>query len=104
MTGEVMLQQSAAAHTEAGISVRILPYDVEVFVRPGETILEAGLRCGVALASSCRQGVCGTCRLHKLSGEVEMHQNGGLFEDEVEDGDILACCSYPLTPLVLEWA
>jgi glycine betaine monooxygenase B len=86
---------------EAGVSVRVLPYGVEIFVRPDETILDAGLRSGLPLASSCRQGMCGTCRLRKLSGEVEMQQNGGLFDDEVEDGEILACCSYPLTPLVV---
>lgn len=91
-----------AADGEAGVCVRFLPGGTEVFVRPGETILEAGLRCGLALASSCREGICGTCRLRKLSGEVEMHDNGGLFDDEIEAGDILACCSRPLTALVVE--
>jgi ferredoxin len=82
--------------------VRLEPSGRTFTVNPGETVLEAGLRCGLALANSCRQGVCGTCRMRKLSGEVEMHQNGGLFDDEVEDGVILACCSFPLTPIVVE--
>ena len=90
------------AGSEDGLAVRILPQGVEIIVRPGETILEAGLRCGVALASSCREGMCGTCRMRKLAGEVEMHHNGGLFDDEIEAGEILACCSRPLTPLVVE--
>jgi ferredoxin len=88
--------------SETGVSVRILPYGVEIFVQPGETILEAGLRCGLPLANSCRQGMCGTCRLRKLSGEVEMCEQSALFDDEIEDGDILACCAHPLTPMVIE--
>ena len=99
------IENSAAAESfEAGISVRVLPQGVEIFVRPGETILEAGLRSGLALASSCREGMCGTCRLRKLSGEVEMREQSALFDDEIEAGDILACCSRPLTPVVVECA
>jgi glycine betaine catabolism B len=93
---------AAAESSEAGIGVRILPQGVEIFVRPGETILEAGLRSGVALANSCREGMCGTCRMRKLSGEVEMREQSALFDDEIEAGDILACCSRPLTPVVVE--
>ncbi|MBH0237327.1 flavin reductase family protein [Methylobrevis albus] len=96
---------AAAPAPEAGsLPVRIEPRGVEIAVRAGETILEAALRSGVPLPSSCRKGMCSTCRVRKLSGEVDMQQDGGLFDDEVEAGDILACCSRPLTPLVIEIA
>src|SRR5262245_4517663 len=96
------LGESVLAEAEAGFPVRVMPGGREFVVRPGETILEAGLRAGLALAFSCREGICGTCRLKKLSGEVAMQDNGGLFDDEIEAGDILACCSKPLTAVVVE--
>ena len=40
--------------------------------------------------------------LLKLSGEVEMNHNGGILDDEIEEGYILACCSRPLTDVKVE--
>ncbi|UXM93489.1 2Fe-2S iron-sulfur cluster-binding protein [Paenarthrobacter sp. JL.01a] len=45
---------------------------------------------------SCRSGVCGTCRVLVQKGSVEMRENYALDPDEVEDGYVLACQSYPL--------
>lgn len=60
---------------------------------PGETLLEAARNCGVYVPSGCQQGVCGTCRIAKLSGEVTMQDLGGLTSDEKSSGLVLACCS-----------
>ena len=38
----------------------------------------------------------------KVSGEVVMTHNGGILDDEVEEGYILACCSRPLGPVEVE--
>ena len=38
----------------------------------------------------------------KLSGEVDMQQNGGLLDDEVDEGYILACCSRPKGDVTVE--
>lgn len=84
-----------------GLSVRLEPRGVEFEVLGDETILDAALRSGLSMPYSCRQGMCSTCRVRLTSGEVDMNQNGGLFDDEVEDGDILVCCSRPLTPIVI---
>lgn len=48
---------------------------------------------------SCRAGVCGTCRTRVASGEVTH------FEEPLEElapGELLLCCSRPLTPVVLD--
>jgi ferredoxin len=90
------------APAAGGIAVRIEPLGREITVSTGETLLEAALRQGVPIPSSCRKGQCSTCRVRKIAGEVAMQDDGGLFEDEIEAGDILACCSRPLTPLTIE--
>jgi toluene monooxygenase electron transfer component len=38
---------------------------------PGEKILHAGLRSGVALPYECGTGTCGTCKARLMSGRVE---------------------------------
>jgi glycine betaine catabolism B len=75
--------------------VRFEPSGREVLVGAEETLLAAAARCGLVIPHSCREGVCGTCRIRKLSGEVDMRHQGGIFDDEIESGDVLACCSYP---------
>lgn len=66
------------------------------------TVLDAVLQAGVMLRSSCRQGLCGTCKLTLLGGEVDMRHQGGIRPREIERGSILPCCSRPLGDLVLE--
>jgi ferredoxin-NADP reductase len=61
----------------------------------GETILEAARNVGVFIPNACQQGICGTCRITKVSGEVEMCDLGTLAAEQVARGEILACCSRP---------
>jgi len=68
----------------------------------GTTILEAAAQAGVALPSSCGEGVCGTCKLTKLSGEVDMEHGGGIRPREIRENKILACCSTPLGDVVVD--
>ncbi|MDK3019636.1 hybrid-cluster NAD(P)-dependent oxidoreductase [Pseudodonghicola flavimaris] len=67
-----------------------------------ETVLSAARSAGVAIPSGCTFGVCGTCKTKKLSGEVHMVHNGGITEEEIEEGYILACCSNPRGKVTLE--
>lgn len=61
-----------------------------------ETILAVARRAGLNIPSSCNFGLCGTCKVRKVSGEVAMIHNGGISDDEIASGMILACCSRPL--------
>ncbi|MEE2859289.1 MAG: hybrid-cluster NAD(P)-dependent oxidoreductase [Pseudomonadota bacterium] len=67
-----------------------------------DTVLNAARAAGVAIPFGCSMGVCGSCRIRKLSGEVHMVHNGGISDDEVEEGYILACCSNPRGTVTLE--
>lgn len=60
-----------------------------------DTVLNAARSAGVPIPSGCTFGVCGTCKIRKLSGDVQMVHSGGITDDEIEEGYILACCSYP---------
>lgn len=68
---------------------------ITVDIPETETILSAARNAGIAIPSGCTFGVCGTCKIQKTSGDVNMVHNGGINEDEIAEGYILACCSYP---------
>lgn len=67
-----------------------------------ETVLAAAKKAGVVIASSCSQGICGTCKTKVLEGTVDMRHNGGIREREVQKGFRLLCCSRPTSDLTLE--
>ncbi len=67
-----------------------------------DTVLQAGLRAGVALPSSCGEGMCGTCKNTLLAGQVDMRHNGGIRPREIALHKILLCCSRPLGDLVID--
>lgn len=67
-----------------------------------ESVLKGSQRAGLRWPYSCSNGVCGTCRTRKVSGEVQMQQGGGLRPREVAQGWFLPCCSQPLSDLEIE--
>ncbi|TIO04073.1 MAG: 2Fe-2S iron-sulfur cluster binding domain-containing protein, partial [Mesorhizobium sp.] len=73
--------------------VHLTKSGIEHCCAPGETLLDAARKCGVYVPTACQQGVCGTCRIAKLSGEVSMCDLGGLTSEEKSAGYVLACCS-----------
>jgi ferredoxin len=48
-------------------------------------------------------GICGTCKVMKVSGDVEMSHNGGITDEDVAEGYILSCCSVPQSDVVVEY-
>ncbi len=60
-------------------------------VRPGESILEVLKNAGISMASSCEQGVCGTCGVDLIEGEPD-HQDVYLNDTEKRTGKRLMTC------------
>lgn len=71
-------------------------------VRPGDTILEAGLAAGAPMPFSCAMGGCAACKCRLVSGEVVHEEPDCLSPEEREDGWILACSSRPLGNVEIE--
>jgi ferredoxin len=66
------------------------------------SILELAQEAGVEIETDCEQGLCGTCKVKLLSGEVDMETDDGLDEAELEQNMILPCVAVPKTDVVLE--
>ena len=56
-----------------------------------EFILDVAEQHGIKLESSCRAGNCGTCKIRKVEGTVEMEGQQALGEADLEEGYVLAC-------------
>jgi NAD(P)H-flavin reductase/quinol-cytochrome oxidoreductase complex cytochrome b subunit len=89
----------------ATMALTIHPGNRTVSVRAGETLLDAGLRAGVALPFECRSGGCGVCKATLLAGEADrgIHLASALSEAERAQGKLLLCCATALTDLEIEY-
>ncbi len=67
-----------------------------------DTVLAAARASGLNIPSGCTFGVCGTCKVRKTAGDVHMVHNGGISEDDIDAGYILACCSNPIGKVAVE--
>lgn len=94
--------RAVQAHPSEPHPVAFLASQREIIVRPGESVLEAGLRSGLELPFSCTMGGCGHCKLQKRGGQVVMDAPNCLSEAEAAEGWFLACCSYPTERLEVQ--
>ena len=76
----------------------IINMDGETFrfkTSPTETILDSALDNDIDLPYSCQSGVCSACQGKVITGTVSMDVSDGLSDEEIEEGYILSCQSYP---------
>ncbi|MCC7487399.1 MAG: cytochrome b N-terminal domain-containing protein [Burkholderiales bacterium] len=88
----------------AGHRLTVHPGAHAVSARPGETLLEAGLRAGLALPYDCRAGGCGVCMCAVLNGRVDLgdYQPAALSADARARGLALMCCATALADVEFE--
>jgi vanillate O-demethylase ferredoxin subunit len=93
---------NAVAHDSDGpFQVRLASSGRIVDVAATQTIAAALEKAGVAIATSCEQGVCGTCLTRVLAGEPD-HRDVYLTDEERAANDqLLPCCSRSKSPLLV---
>ncbi len=86
--------------------VRINPSGHEFLVQGTDTVLDSGLRAGLALDYGCSDGSCGRCKARVKRGTAKPVRRGSyrINEEEREQGYLLMCCNTAVTDLVLETA
>ncbi|BBN81718.1 putative ferredoxin-like protein [Pseudoalteromonas sp. A25] len=68
------------------------------FAALSPSILDTLERANIDIAYQCREGFCGACRAKLDEGEVSYNQEPLAF---VRDGEVLLCCTKPLTNIKL---
>ncbi|UCC57225.1 MAG: 2Fe-2S iron-sulfur cluster binding domain-containing protein [Gammaproteobacteria bacterium] len=101
-TDEIFARETFLRVMEA--QIRILPSGHEFLIEGSDSILEAGLRNGLALAYGCSNGNCGKCKAKLVSGQIKkIHQHDYvLTEAEKALGYFLTCSSTAVTDVVME--
>ena len=86
------------------LNVTLHPGAKSVSAREGETLLEAGLRAGLALPYECRNGGCGICVCTVLAGKVDhgAFQPSALTDEMRAAGQALLCCAAPLEDVEID--
>ena len=82
----------------------IEPLGQTIEVEEGQTLLDASLRAGVYLPHACGHGLCGTCKVQVLDGEIDHGpiSSFALMDFEREEGLCLACCATAETDDTIE--
>ncbi len=99
---ETAIEAIVEEMAEESVAVRFAGSGVDADCITGQTVLQTARAAGVRIPAACEFGLCGTCKVKKLSGSVLMEHNGGILDHEIEDGYILACCSRPTSPLEID--
>ena len=84
------------------ITMSFVRSKLNVRIGPEERILQVAQRAGVRIGANCQEGMCGSCKSVKLSGEVEMNHQGGIRQREIDAGKFLPCCSTATTDLIID--
>lgn len=86
-----------------GFIVELAKTGKEIYVKPGQSILDALEEAGVAVLWGCREGLCGSCEVKVVSGSPK-HLDHVLTEDERQsNASLMVCCSRSLSErLVLD--
>lgn len=82
----------------------IEPIGETIEIEEGQTILDACLRAGIYVSYQCGHGLCSTCKIDILEGDVDLGNASmfALMDFERDEGKALACCTKPLSDLVIE--
>src|SRR5210317_1986290 len=72
--------------------IRFLPYETEIEIENGDTVIRAALEAGVHVNASCGgEGVCGKCRVIIENGTVDGGISEKLSQEDQDKGYRLAC-------------
>lgn len=81
----------AAAGEDTSFDVVISSTGQRIAVDPATSVLDALLTEGIAVGSSCTEGICGTCEVGVIKGDID-HRDYVLTDDEHRSGQTMLPC------------
>ncbi|MDB5894799.1 MAG: Phthalate 4,5-dioxygenase [Rhodoferax sp.] len=91
----VKSEADAAFQVKLASSGRVVP------VAKDQTVVQALAAAGVEVATSCEQGVCGTCLTRVLEGEPDHKDMYLTPEEQAANDQFTPCCSRSRTPMLV---
>jgi len=91
--------QPAKAAPDASFEVRLARRGITVPVLPDQTIVRALELAGLRVPTSCLSGLCASCKVEYLEGDVE--HNDYILSDEEKTHCLTLCVSRSRSPLLV---
>jgi vanillate O-demethylase ferredoxin subunit len=86
---------------DASFEVKLASTGKVVVVPKDKTVVQALAAVGVEIATSCEQGVCGTCLTRILEGEPDHKDTYLTPEEQAANDQFTPCCSRSNSPLLV---
>lgn len=84
-------KQADASIEERGFEVVLARTGITIQVPPDRSIFRVCEDNGVSVLGSCHEGICGTCEVEVLDGEVD-HRDSILSADEMASNEMMMIC------------
>ncbi len=78
---------------EHEFNVMLKDSDITVRVKADQTILDALLSVGIDAPHDCREGICGTCEVAVLDGEIDHRDHVLTIQEKNALDRMMICCS-----------
>jgi len=88
---------SGDEYQERNVTILLDGEEYQVTVPANKTILESGLDDNIDMPFSCQSGLCTACRGRLVSGKVQMEEDDGLSDEEIDMGYVLCCVGHPMS-------
>ncbi|GHE50541.1 ferredoxin--NADP reductase [Roseivirga thermotolerans] len=69
----------------------------QITIPKNQLVLNAILNAGIELPYSCKEAMCGTCRVKLVSGKLVMNENYALTDEMLNSGFVLPCSGLAVT-------
>jgi vanillate monooxygenase ferredoxin subunit len=91
----------ASSEDDASFEVKLASTGRTVLVPKDKTVVQALAAVGVEIATSCEQGVCGTCLTRILEGEPDHKDMYLTPEEQAANDQFTPCCSRSVSPVLV---
>jgi vanillate O-demethylase ferredoxin subunit len=98
---EFFSAEIAASDSDAAFEVKLASSGRIVKVPKDRTVVQALAEAGVEVATSCEQGVCGTCLTRVLEGEPDHKDMYLTPEEQAANDQFTPCCSRSRSPMLV---
>jgi vanillate O-demethylase ferredoxin subunit len=91
----------AKSDSDATFEVKLASSGRVIVVPKDRTVVQALAAVGVEIATSCEQGVCGTCLTRVLEGEPDHKDMYLTPEEQAANDQFTPCCSRSVSPMLV---
>ena len=99
--GEFFGAEILKSEDDASFEVKLASTGRVIVVPKDKTVVQALAAVGVEIATSCEQGVCGTCLTRVLEGEPDHKDTYLTPEEQMANDQFTPCCSRSNSPLLV---